>query len=226
MHDISVLAFERAGDPAWYPSSASRGSRRSSTTPCGAKARLLASTRRLIELRGESPYDEEWFERPGHDDRITTRVDVGDFLWARTGALLAHATQVDPNEVMVVRPDRRGARRRVSVGGLDPRHVAGRLPAAEGEIEDDLFAGDPCAGVVSASIQYRRRVRQEGRGGRGPRRRRRRRHASAAADAAHRPDSRLHAGQAEGDRIDRGAVRAVANGEAAALAISRLASRP
>ena len=36
--------------------------------------------------------------RPDHDDRITTRIEVGRFLWARTKSLLAHATQVDPTE--------------------------------------------------------------------------------------------------------------------------------
>jgi mycothiol S-conjugate amidase len=35
VHDITVPAFERAGDPGGTRSSASRGSRRSSTTRCG-----------------------------------------------------------------------------------------------------------------------------------------------------------------------------------------------
>ena len=52
----------------------------------------------LIEKNGKSPFDEKWFERPDHDDRITTKIDVADFQWARSGALKAHATQIDPNE--------------------------------------------------------------------------------------------------------------------------------
>jgi mycothiol S-conjugate amidase len=48
-------------------------------------------------LRGESPFDDDWFKRPDVDHRITTKIDVSGFFWARTGALLAHATQVDPN---------------------------------------------------------------------------------------------------------------------------------
>ena len=61
-----------------------------------AKARLTAIHQAMIDLRGESPYDKDWLDRPGHDHRITTRLDVGSFLWARSGALRAHATQVDP----------------------------------------------------------------------------------------------------------------------------------
>ena len=96
--------------------------------------------RRLLERDGESPFDEKWFERPDNDHRITTRIDVGDFQFARSAALRAHATQVDPNEGVVVRPRRRRAGRRLPVGGLDPRPLAGRSdPDRDGE--DDLFAG-------------------------------------------------------------------------------------
>ena len=48
-------------------------------------------------MKGESPFDQEWLDRPGQDHRITTKVDVTEYMSARTGALRAHATQVDPN---------------------------------------------------------------------------------------------------------------------------------
>ena len=63
-----------------------------------SKARLLAVHDALVRLRGKSPYDDEWLNRPGQDERITTKLDIQDFIWARTGALRAHATQVDPEE--------------------------------------------------------------------------------------------------------------------------------
>ena len=84
VHDISVLAFERAGDPAWYPEQGEPFQptklyyTRVGQGPPGGHPQAM------IHLRGESPYDEDWFDRPGHDDRITTRLDVGGFLWART----------------------------------------------------------------------------------------------------------------------------------------------
>jgi mycothiol S-conjugate amidase len=94
----------------------------------------------LLRLRGESPFDEKWFERPDRDDRITTRVHVGGFLWARSEALRAHATQVDPTEAFWF--------------GLTDDELAEAYPyedwilarslvgsPAPGEVEDDLFAG-------------------------------------------------------------------------------------
>jgi mycothiol S-conjugate amidase len=52
----------------------------------------------ILRRDGESPFDEKWFDRPDHDHRITTRVEVGEYQWARSQALRAHATQVDPAE--------------------------------------------------------------------------------------------------------------------------------
>ncbi len=63
-----------------------------------SKARLVAVHEGMIRHRGESPFDQEWLDRPDHDDRITTRSEIGDYLWARSGSLRAHATQVDPTE--------------------------------------------------------------------------------------------------------------------------------
>jgi hypothetical protein len=63
-----------------------------------SRARLTLVHEELLRLRGSSPYDEKWFERPNLDDRITTRLNVGDYFWARSGALRAHKTQVDENE--------------------------------------------------------------------------------------------------------------------------------
>ena len=70
----------------------------------------------------------------------TTRIDVGAFLWARSGALRAHATQVNPDEPWWF--------------GLTDEQLADVFPweewilarslvgePAEGELETDLFAG-------------------------------------------------------------------------------------
>ncbi len=97
VHDISVLAFDRAGDPDWYPELGEAFAPSKLYYSVWAKARILAVHEAMLRLRGESPFDQEWLDRPGQDHRITTRVDVSDYLWARTGALRAHATQVDPS---------------------------------------------------------------------------------------------------------------------------------
>jgi mycothiol S-conjugate amidase len=98
VHDISVLAFDRAGDPSWYPELGAPYQPAKLYYTTWSRRRLVAIHEGLIAHHGESPYDANWFERPDHDHRITTRIEVGDYMWARTQALLAHATQVDPTE--------------------------------------------------------------------------------------------------------------------------------
>ncbi len=98
VHDVSVLAFERAGDPEWYPDLGEPFQPSKLYFTTWSRRRMLAMHEGLLHHRGESPFDDAWFQRPSHDHRITTRIEVSEFMWARTGALLAHATQVDPTE--------------------------------------------------------------------------------------------------------------------------------
>jgi mycothiol S-conjugate amidase len=140
VHDISVLAFDRAGDPNWYPEAGEPYAPQKLYYTVWAKARLTAIHEAMIELRGESPFEDDWLNRPGHDHRITTRLDVSNFLWARSAALRAHATQVDPAEPWWF--------------GLSDEELADVYPwedwilarstvgfPVEGELESDLFAG-------------------------------------------------------------------------------------
>jgi mycothiol S-conjugate amidase len=61
-----------------------------------SRARMVAMHEKFLELGLESPFDEKWFERPSQDEQITTRVDISEQWEVRTKALLAHATQIDP----------------------------------------------------------------------------------------------------------------------------------
>ena len=97
VHDISVLAFERAGDPDWYPDLGTPFQPLKLYYSTWTKARIHAVHEAMIAVTGESPFSEEWLARPGQDHRVTTKIDCTDYQWARTGALKAHATQVDPN---------------------------------------------------------------------------------------------------------------------------------
>ena len=140
VHDISVAAWERAGDPAWYPEAGEPWQPSKLYYSVWSKTRLIAVHEGMIRLRGESPFDQAWLDRPGFDERITTRLDVGEFLWARSGALRAHATQVDPNEpwwfglsdeqLAEVYPYEEWILARSTVGELGPD-----------EVETDMFAG-------------------------------------------------------------------------------------
>lgn len=98
VHDISVLAFERAGDPDWYPDHGEPFQPSKLYYSVWSRGRMLAVHHALIDKNGESPFDEKWFDRPDTDGRITTRIDVSEYQWARSGALRAHATQIDPTE--------------------------------------------------------------------------------------------------------------------------------
>ncbi|MEO7397631.1 MAG: PIG-L family deacetylase [Ilumatobacteraceae bacterium] len=139
VHDISIPAFERAGDPEWYPEAGPPFQPSKLYYTIWSKSRLTSVHEALLRLRGASPYDDEWLARPGNDERITTRLDVSEFLWARSGALRAHATQVDPgeafwfgladDELAEVYPYDDWVLARSTVGAV-----------ADGETETDLFA--------------------------------------------------------------------------------------
>ena len=98
VHDISVPAFERAGDPMWYPWAGPVWQPLKLYYSVWSRTRLLAVHEAMLQLHSSSPYDEKWLNRPGHDEHITTRIPVASHMWARSGALRAHATQIDPKE--------------------------------------------------------------------------------------------------------------------------------
>jgi mycothiol S-conjugate amidase len=141
VHDISVLAFDRAGDPAWYPEAGAPFAPSKLYYTVWAKARIVAVHEALLRVTGSSPFDQEWLDRPGHDHRITTRIDVSDHLRARTAALRAHATQIDPTspfwfgltdeQMTEVYPWEDWILARSTVGPIPERDA----------VEGDLFAG-------------------------------------------------------------------------------------
>jgi mycothiol S-conjugate amidase len=98
VHAISVPAFERAGDAMWYPWAGEPWQPLKMYYSVWSRTRLIAVHEAMLAKLGKSPYDDKWLNRPGQDERITTRIDVASHMSARSGALRAHATQVDPNE--------------------------------------------------------------------------------------------------------------------------------
>jgi mycothiol S-conjugate amidase len=150
VHDISIAAYERASDPAWYPGTGEPWQVDKVYYNIWARARMVAVHEALLRLRGESPYDEKWFSRPGQDERITTRLDVRKYLWARTEALKAHATQVDPTAAFWfgLSDDEMGEAYPYEDWML-ARSMVGMPPT--GELEDDLFAGIPPERLGSGS---------------------------------------------------------------------------
>jgi mycothiol S-conjugate amidase len=150
VHDISVLAFERAGDEAWYPDAGPVHQPLKLYYSAWTKARITKVHEALLAKHGESPFDEKWFERPDLDHRITTRIDVSEYMWARSGSLRAHATQVDPSAAFWFGlTDEELAEVYPWEDWILARSLVGPLPRTDEE--RDLFAGIPTAIPVAES---------------------------------------------------------------------------
>jgi mycothiol S-conjugate amidase len=142
VHEISVPAFDLAGDPEAYPELGEPWQPLKLYYVSWSVARVKA-LHAAYEHRGEeSPYT-SWFERGFNADRtddFTTLIDVGDYLHKRREALLAHRTQVDPTGFWMRLPD--DVIREAfpwEEFTLARSLVARTWP--DGEYEDDLFAG-------------------------------------------------------------------------------------
>ena len=97
VHDIGVVAFDAAADPDAFPEAGPPWQPLKLYYSAWARARMVAIHQKFLELGMESPFDEKWFDRPGLDERVTTKIDVSAWDDIRREALLAHATQIDPN---------------------------------------------------------------------------------------------------------------------------------
>jgi mycothiol S-conjugate amidase len=99
-HKISVAAFDAAGDPDAYPEAGEpwQPSKLYYNTTFH-KDRVFALHQAVLNRGLESPYAqwvEKWVDKPEDADRVTTKVPCADYFELRDRALLAHATQVDP----------------------------------------------------------------------------------------------------------------------------------
>lgn len=139
-HEVSVAAFAAAGDPERFPDAGEPWQplklyyHHSFNRP-----RMVALHEAMLEHDLESPWAERlasWTPEPEWDKRITTRVWCADHFGVRDQALLAHATQIDPDGHWFAIP--RELQEKVwptEDYELVTSHVPTELP------EDDLFAG-------------------------------------------------------------------------------------
>jgi mycothiol S-conjugate amidase len=148
VHEITVLAFERAGDPDWYPEAGEPWQPVKLYYTSGfTKERIQSMHDWFVEQGEESPFvkwmerlDSELEEDADPDSVTTTRIDVRDFLDVGRAALLAHRTQVPPDSFffrvpLEVAQERHPWEEYVLARALvDPGLV-------DGEYETDLFAG-------------------------------------------------------------------------------------
>jgi mycothiol S-conjugate amidase len=97
VHDISVLAFDSAGDPDRFPEAGPPFAPAKLYYSVWAASRFREIHAKFEELGLKSPFDEKWLARIAHDEKFTTTIDIAHFTQVRSDALKAHATQVDPN---------------------------------------------------------------------------------------------------------------------------------
>jgi mycothiol S-conjugate amidase len=138
VHEISVLAFDAAGDPDAYPEAGAPHEPQKLYYSVWSVGRMRALHEKFIELGLESPLGERWLSRLDTEPIFTTSVSTEGFDDVRGEALRSHATQVDPSSRMWFGLPPEVQR------GLHPYDeyllARSRVPATEG-MEDDLFAG-------------------------------------------------------------------------------------
>jgi len=100
-HTVSVAAFEAAGDPTMYPDAGEPWQPLKLYYHHSFHRDRTQALHDEMIVRGlTSPYEErlsDWKPDPVHAARITTRVPCAEYFPVRDRALLAHATQIDPD---------------------------------------------------------------------------------------------------------------------------------
>lgn len=137
VHDISVPAFELAGDSSYRPDLGEPFTPLKMYYSVWSRARIAATHEKFLELGLESPFSDDWFTRPSQDERVTTSIDIGPWFDVRLEALLAHATQVDPDSAFWFGLPREIAR---SVHPYED-YILALSRVATSVPETDLFAG-------------------------------------------------------------------------------------
>ncbi|GAA1905451.1 mycothiol conjugate amidase Mca [Streptomyces sodiiphilus] len=100
-HKISMVAFEAAGDPERYPGTGEPWEPLKLYYNQGFnRPRTMALHNAMLERGLDSPYGEwlkRWEEFQRKDRELTTYVPCAEFFPVRDKALIAHATQIDPD---------------------------------------------------------------------------------------------------------------------------------
>ncbi|TLH72916.1 mycothiol conjugate amidase Mca [Mycolicibacterium phocaicum] len=101
-HQVSMAAYEAAADHVQFPEEGEPWSISKLYYGHGFLRRRMQLLQDEFAKHGEVGPFEKWLQHwdPEHDpfaNRVTTRIECADFFEQRDRALLAHATQIDPN---------------------------------------------------------------------------------------------------------------------------------
>ena len=109
VHAVSMIAWERAGDPDFAPEAGAPWTPLKLYYSHGfILQRMKLLQERLIQRGQKSPYElmiKRWEENEGDVfDRVTTQVECAAYFQQRADALTAHATQIDPAGAFLASP--------------------------------------------------------------------------------------------------------------------------
>ena len=142
-HLVSVAAFEAAGDPDALPRLGRAVAAAEALLPplvqpaadAGAARRDARPRPRVAVRRAARGVEAE----PEWDARITTRVPCADYFGVRDQALLAHATQIDPDGLWFAIP----REIQEKIWPTEDYELVVSATSTRRSPEDDLFAGIP-----------------------------------------------------------------------------------
>jgi mycothiol S-conjugate amidase len=139
-HEISVAAFDAAADPSAYPDAGEPWQTQKLYYHFGANRKRFEALDAAMVEHGLEPQYAEWLAKWPADDsrqhRMTTRVACAEYFPVRDQALLAHATQIDPEGHWFSVPLKLHQQAWPTEDyELVKSHVDSSVP------EDDLFAG-------------------------------------------------------------------------------------
>ncbi|HEY5987616.1 MAG TPA: mycothiol conjugate amidase Mca [Streptosporangiaceae bacterium] len=139
-HEVSIEAFEAAAEPDRYPGAGEPWQPLKLYYFANHHRERYVALDQAIRRRGlESPYAKwlaDWSEDDDRVPPVTTRVACAEFFGLRDQALLAHATQIDPNGWWFECP----LDAQQEAWPTEDYHLARSLVDTEFP-EDDLFAG-------------------------------------------------------------------------------------
>ena len=164
-HVVAMAAFEAAGDPDRYPHAGEPWQPlKIYYNQTFSKARITSFHEAMLAGGHKSPYDDwlkGWRDRP--ERTVTTKIHCAEYFPVRNAALMAHATQVDPDGTWFQVPL---AIQEQSWPYDDFEAALSYVPIEAGE--DDLFAGlgtpeeaDALGRRTDLSIAYDGRVALE-----------------------------------------------------------------
>ncbi len=153
VHEISVLAFDAAGDPARYPELGPPFTPSKLYYTVWSNVRMRDMHAKFLELGLPSPFDEKWLARIQGDDPVSASIDITGFADVRSDALRAHATQVDPTSAMWFGLPPEVLR---EIHPFDDYWLAQSRVSEPGTPEDDLFTGIDVDSLDDSGVAGRR----------------------------------------------------------------------